>query len=103
MAIPRYKKLVIYAISFFFISFLSVSWNIYTLVVTPAISKQNASMIITVDPSATAYQFAHLLKEKELIHSARFFLLMIRLEGLSHQLKAGVYQIKPGETAMQLL
>ncbi|HAU0988355.1 TPA: endolytic transglycosylase MltG, partial [Legionella pneumophila] len=44
-----------------------------------------------------------ILQDKKLIHSAKFFLLIIRFEGLSHQLKAGVYQITPGETAMKLL
>lgn len=83
-------------------SFLIIFWNIYSLVLTP-LSRQSTPQIVTIDPSATAYQFAHLLKDKNLIHSPRLFILIIRFEGLTHQLKAGVYQIKPGETAMQLL
>nr|WP_267313945.1 endolytic transglycosylase MltG [Legionella antarctica] len=84
-------------------SFLIISLNIYSLVVTPLISRNNTAVIIGVEPSISASKFAYLLKEKHLIYSPRFFLLIIRMQGLSHQLKAGVYQINPGETAMQLL
>ncbi|MCL9684575.1 endolytic transglycosylase MltG [Legionella maioricensis] len=100
---PRHKKLIIYILTAIFMSFLIISWNIYSLVVTPLIPVKNPPMIISIDPSASASKFASLLKEKHLIHSTRLFLLIIRFEGLSHQLKAGVYQINPGETAMQLL
>ena len=99
----RHKKLIACIFLLFFMSFLIISWNIYSLVVAPVISKQSAPIIITVDPAATASQFTHLLKDKNLIDSPRLFLLLIRFEGLSHQLKAGVYQVKPGETAMQLI
>jgi UPF0755 protein len=60
-------------------------------------------MIINIEPSASASKFASLLKEKHLIYSDKLFILIIRFEGLAHQLKAGVYQINPGETARQLL
>ncbi len=100
---PRQKKLVIYILAVFFMSFLIISWNIYSLVVTPLISRQSPPVIISIDHSVSASKFASLLQEKHLIYSPRLFLLIIRFEGLSHQLKAGVYQINPGETAMQLL
>ena len=103
MEFRRHKKLLIFIFTVLFMSFLFLSWNIYNLLARPALSIQSAPMIINVDPSVSAQQFAHLLKDKKLIDSTRLFLLVIRFEGLSHQLKAGVYQINPGETAMQLL
>jgi UPF0755 protein len=102
MEFKRHKKPVIFLLTLFFMFLLFVTWNIYVLMVTPVLSGSNPTMIITLDSSATASQFVHLLKEKKLIQSSRFLSLMIRLEGLSHQLKAGVYQIKPGESAMKL-
>ena len=103
MDATRHKIPLVYFILLFFMSFSIIFWNIYSLAIVPVISKKSTPVIITVDPSASAYQFVQLLKDKKLIHSTKLFLLMIRFEGLSHQLKAGVYQIKPGETAMQLL
>lgn len=60
-------------------------------------------MILIVDKNTSAADFARLLKSKQLISVERLFLLLIRLEGGSHRLKAGVYQVVPGETAQQLL
>lgn len=101
------KKLIIYIVIMFFISLLIISWNVYSLLNIPVISAENSKdsqpVIISLDKSVSAYQFVHTLKAKKLIHSAKLLLLIIRLEGLSHQLKAGIYQIKPGETATELL
>lgn len=103
MAFSKNKKRVIYISTMLFMFFLIVFLNIYRFVLAPVISRQSSPMIITVDPSISAYKFAHLLKDKNLIRSTKLFLLIIRFEGLSNQLKAGVYQVNPGETAMQLL
>lgn len=103
MQAPGHKKLIIYIVTMLFVSVLIVFWNIYSLVKLPVISKQSSPMILCLDRSASASQFVTLLKNKKLIHSSRIFLLIIRLEGLSHKLKAGVYQINPGESATELL
>ncbi|MBL7480941.1 endolytic transglycosylase MltG [Legionella bononiensis] len=100
---PRHKKLVVCIVAVFFMSFFIVSWNIYRLVQCPVIPKTDAAQIISIDRSASAYQVVQLLKEKKLIHSTKLLLLIIRFKGLSHQIKAGVYQITPGETVMELL
>ncbi|KTD50747.1 endolytic transglycosylase MltG [Legionella quateirensis] len=103
MESPRHKKLVVCIVAVFFMSFFLVGWNIYRLVQCPVIPKTDAAQIISIDRSASAYQVVQLLKEKKLIHSTRLLLLIIRCKGLSHQIKAGVYQINPGETVMELL
>jgi UPF0755 protein len=60
-------------------------------------------VIITLDRTTTASQFVQTLKDNKLITTSSPLLTVIRYTGLSSQLKAGVYQIKPGETAMELL
>lgn len=103
MEAARHKKRLYFILTAFFIFFILLSWSVYTLVKVPIIALKNPEMIITLDKSASAYQFARILKQKKLIRSMKLFLLIIRAEGLANQLKAGVYQIKPGETATQLL
>lgn len=75
----------------------------YHVVNSPLIGKQDPSQIIVIDPAISAAKFAQLLKDKKLIPSTQLFLLMVRFEGLSQHLKAGVYEIKPGETTKELL
>lgn len=99
----RHKKLLAYIITLLFVSLLIVCWNIYSLVYIPVLGRNTPAKVIRLEPSLSASQFAHLLKDQKLIHSAKVFLLMIRFSGAAHQLKAGVYEIKPGETAIQLL
>ncbi|MCK1878360.1 hypothetical protein MXE25_00355 [Legionella pneumophila] len=85
MQFSRHKKLVILVLSLFFMSFLFLFWNIYRLLYTPIIPKTASPMILALDKATSAYQFAYILQDKKLIHSAKFFLLIIRFEGLSHQ------------------
>ena len=65
--------------------------------------KQKTNITLKIDRASTAAGFVHLLEEKHLIQSGPFFLAFIRFQGLSHQLKAGIYQIGIGESAHQLL
>lgn len=60
-------------------------------------------LILCLEKNMSAANFVHTLARNDLIQSPRLFLLMIRLQGLSHLLKAGIYQIKPGETAYLFL
>lgn len=69
----------------------------------PLIRKQDPALIIHLENAASASQFVHILKENHLIHRQKPMLLILRITGLSQRLKAGVYQVKPGESALQLL
>ena len=60
-------------------------------------------LILCLEKKMTATSFVQTLERNYLIQSPRLFLLIIRVQGLSNQLKAGIYQIKPGETASQFL
>lgn len=79
------------------------SWHAYCFFYQPLISKETSAVVITLDRTASAHQFVRTLQQKKLIQSSSMLLLMIRIEGLASRLKAGVYQIKPGESANQLL
>lgn len=103
MTFRRHKKWILYCIALFFMSFLFLLLIAYRYLATPLIPQQGSALIISLDRTASASQFVYILQQKNLIRSTKPLLLMIRLTGLSSQLKAGVYQIKPGETAMQLL
>lgn len=103
MASIRHKKLILYVVILFFVSFSYLFWNFYSLVAKPLLAKQELPVIINLDRTTSASQFVQTLKEKNLIHYQRPLLMIIRVTGLSQRLKAGVYQIKPGETAIQLL
>ncbi|MBA2648564.1 MAG: endolytic transglycosylase MltG [Legionella sp.] len=103
MELFRHKTLRFYSIAVCFLSFLLVFWNSYRLFSSPLVPSHTQSAIIQVHRSTSAHEFVQNLKTNNYISSSSLLLLIIRLEGLTHQLKAGVYQIKPGETAHQLL
>lgn len=77
--------------------------RLYQLLYQPMLFAKSESIIFTVDKAMSASSFVRVLKTKRLIQSERLFLALIRLQGLSHQLKAGVYQIRDGESAQQFL
>ena len=103
MNLLRHKKLIFSSILLFFMSFLFGVWFLYSLINAPLIPDNASPVLISLDKSTTASQFVRVLKEKKLIQSEKMLLTLIRYEHLAHQLKAGVYQINPGETPQQLL
>ena len=103
MTSRRHKKVILLILTVFLMSFALLSWNFYNLVATPLLSQQDPPVVINLDRTATAAQFVKILKDKNLIHCQRPMLMFIRTTGLSQKLKAGVYQVIPGETAIHLL
>ncbi|MDR3441920.1 MAG: endolytic transglycosylase MltG [Legionella sp.] len=103
MTSSRHKKLIAYIILLIFMSCSLVFWSMYNLVATPLIPYESPPVVIQVDKAATASHFVQTLKDKNLIQYHKPILLYIRASGLAPKLKAGVYQVKPGENAMQLL
>lgn len=99
----RHKALKIAIFITCFMSVAILSWGTYTFFNPPITANSNTPIIISLDKSTTASQFVDILKQKNLIQSRRIFLSYIRFKGLANQLKAGVYEIKPGETAIHLL
>jgi UPF0755 protein len=96
------KRYIIKGISAILLTLLlMLLWVAYPLF--SPMSSTNTPDIITLDRATSASQFVRSLEEKKLIHARKRFLALIRFKGLTNQLKAGVYQIKAGESANQLL
>lgn len=92
--------------SAFLIAGFVVAWQVYALIYRPMLRHVNdtgAPMVISIEKHSSAVSFSHELKNRQLIASPRLFLMLIRMQGYANQLKAGVYDIQPGETAQELL
>jgi len=71
----------------------------YQIIYTPMSSRA----IFQVQPTTSANAFVRNLTQHHWVRYPRLFLLLIRCEGLSSQLKTGFYQMKPDESAHQFL
>lgn len=99
----RYKKLILGLFILIILPLFIISWKIYSLAHEPLLSLKESPRIMTIGKSTSAYQLVRWLNNQHLVRSNRLLLLLIRCEGWSQHIKAGVYQINPGETVMDLL
>ncbi|HHF7347143.1 TPA: endolytic transglycosylase MltG [Legionella feeleii] len=98
-----FKSTLFGCLAIFIVVSTVIGYDIYKLLAKPMVISADAPITITIDKNSSASGFVRALKSKQLIQSDRLFLLLIRFQGLSHHIKAGIYQIKPGESAQQLL
>ena len=89
--------------AFMFIGFSILGFDLYRLGYQPIISANAEQTIVRIDKSTSASSFARTLKMRGLIQSERLFLLLIRMQGLTERLKAGIYQINAGESSLHFL
>lgn len=87
----------------FLVGFSIVGSDLYRLYYLPMMQGNNATRIVYLDKSTTATSFVRALTAQHLVKSESLLLFLIRTQGLSSQLKAGVYQINDDESAMQFL
>lgn len=80
-----------------------VSYEVYCFLTKPILLDKERPIVIVVAKNTSAASFVQSLVAKNLVSSPRLLLAMIRLQGLTHRLKAGIYQIKPGESVPHLL
>jgi UPF0755 protein len=78
-------------------------FTIYRFINHPMVVSSSEPVIIRIDKSMSAGSFATLLKRQQLISSERMLLVFIRIQGLSQQLKAGIYKVTPGESTLHFL
>lgn len=103
MSIRGYSKLLA-SMSLLLILFAGLLyWNSNSLYNHSMIPPGKEPVIISLDRATSAYQFTQILAQKKLIASPKLFVQLIRMQDKAMRLKAGVYQIKPGETAQQFL
>jgi UPF0755 protein len=99
----RFKLVLSFCLLFGLIVFSIIGYKIYSMLMLPMIEKTSAPITIIIDRNTTAADFARMLEAKGVIKSNRLFLSLIRFKGLAHRLKAGIYQITPGESALHFL
>lgn len=97
------KRLGLVVLIAFCLLFILVGGKFYSILNAPLLSKGQSAVIIPLSKSVSASQLATMLFEQKLIASPKPLVLWIRFKGIAHQLKAGVYEILPGESAVQLL
>lgn len=98
------RKLVLGCVSALLFLGIILSGQIYGLLYRPMLAQStDRPVVIIVAKNSSAVTFVHDLAQKRLIHSSRLFLLFIRYKGYANQLKAGIYEIQPGETPLALL
>jgi UPF0755 protein len=94
----RWLKIVVNSLIIFtFIGLIIFGFVRYKVLNQPITLVNNAPKIIVIDRNSSASSFVNLLKKEELIKYPRLFLWFVRLNGVAHNLKAGIYQISPGE------
>ncbi|MDP3704671.1 MAG: endolytic transglycosylase MltG [Legionellaceae bacterium] len=92
-----------YLAAILFVVGVCFGFEVYRSFYCPMPLQEHESIIFRIDKSSSATTFVHVLDSQRLVNSSRLFLYFIRLQGLSTRLKAGIYQIKPGESVQQLL
>jgi UPF0755 protein len=86
------------------LAFIALSYKFYTILHDPfPANGSSTAQIIRLDKHASAASFVHELYRRNMIKFPRIVLLWIRVQGYASQLKAGVYEIKPGESLQDLL
>jgi UPF0755 protein len=97
------KFVIIYCVVLLMVGASILAFDGYQLFYRPMLDNKEQSIIIRIDKSTTAYSLVNQLKDEHLIKSRRLLLWLIRVKGWSAQLKAGIYEIKPGESSSSFL
>lgn len=97
------KLVFISVLALFLVGLVGFSFKLTRLFYLPMAVETHTDSLIQLDKSTSAASFVRTLKSREMIQSDRLFLNLIRIQGLSHQLKAGIYRVKKGESAAQFL
>ena len=77
--------------------------NYQALTYQPMLVSAGNPVVLEIKPQTSARAFVNLLYSQKLIRSKLILMALIRDRGLSNHLQAGVYQINPGESVIDLL
>jgi UPF0755 protein len=97
------KFVIIYCAVLFLAGISIIGFDAYRLFYRPMLTQGQSPIILRIDKAATASSVVNQLKEHHLVKSRRLLLWLIRMQGWSSQLKAGIYEIKPGESSSAFL
>lgn len=96
-------KTFIYCVGMSFVALLILVMHAYRVLHIPMLSVKDVTTIIEIKKTTSAATFVNTLFINKLISSPRLLLLLMRLEGKTKQLKAGIYQVYPGESFQHLM
>jgi UPF0755 protein len=103
MPFPRrlYQRPLFLGLFFFviLIIFAVLAAFFYPLIMKPMIASTSPARFIHYEKNESASLLVRKLSQEGLIQSPKLLLALLKLKGMSSHLKAGIYQIKPGESA----
>jgi UPF0755 protein len=99
----RWLSLVIYGLALSTVLTTLIGFELYRIIYRPIPVQSSEAVIIRVEKSTTANALIRTMHAQGWIGSVRLWTWVIRLQGLSGKLRAGIYQIQNGESAQQLL
>lgn len=97
------KSVLFAALLLMGVFFLGLTFQFYRFLHQPLLQVDSSSSIVHVERQMSAHAFVQQLKKQNLLQSPRLLLAFIRVQALSQQLKAGIYEIHPGESALSFL
>lgn len=98
----RLKRLILVTLMACLVLVIGVAWYGYSLLDKPMLT-QGEPVIIEVKANSSANTLASQLFDKNLIDSKPLFLFLIKWTHSASRLKAGVYEVTPGESALDLI
>ncbi|MGQ3890975.1 endolytic transglycosylase MltG [Legionella sp. CNM-4043-24] len=102
MSISRFKWPLLILVLLAVILSLQPVWRGFIFLHRPMF-ESGEPVIIEVKPNSSASTLANTLYEKKLISSQRMFLYFIKWTGSAGHLKAGVYQVLPGQSVQNVI
>ncbi|OGV40395.1 MAG: ABC transporter substrate-binding protein [Legionellales bacterium RIFCSPHIGHO2_12_FULL_42_9] len=99
------KKIVFFTLFLLLISLIcyDVFSNYQALTDQPLLASGSNPLILEIKPETSARTFVNRLYSQKLVRSKHILLALIRARGLSNHLQAGIYQVNPGESVVDLL
>lgn len=95
--------MAIYGLALLTVISVLLGLELYRIVYSPIPIKNNESVIIRVEKSTTASALVRMMYTQGWIHSVRLWSYLIQVQDLSGKLRAGIYQVKSGESVQHLL
>lgn len=76
---------------------------LYSVLTNPLIPLDKKPVVLIINKKTSASELAQTLKEEQLISSKFIFLAPVHFKRITHRLKAGIYEVNPGESILQLI
>jgi UPF0755 protein len=101
--LSNYKKRCLTLILLLVCTIAILGYFSYLTLSKPLLAKHNNALFLEVKPATTATLLINRLYHKKVIKSHLIYHLLIKYKGYERKLKAGLYQIIPGQTINEVL